>query len=143
MTQRYREVSKPRGLFHPSLVDKAATCLRIEVPGRSKGGLFACKFYFPHYAHGSRCYVCRIGISRCYGLMLMDEKELISKIKEHLHDSLDEWLGNDYPDEGTEDFDLWKRRERAIDSIETVSDLQPYAAEFERHEEEFLECWGL
>jgi HEPN domain-containing protein len=73
----------------------------------------------------------------------MEKKELIKNIKNHLQYSLDEWLGNDYPDAGTEDYEIWKARQKAIDLIKSAEDVRAYAAQFERDEDEFMISWGL
>lgn len=73
----------------------------------------------------------------------MSQKELITDIKNHLQYSLDEWLGNHYPDSGTEDYEIWKARQKAIDGIKSAEDVQAYAAQFENDEDAFLKGWGL
>ena len=73
----------------------------------------------------------------------MSDEALIAEVRGYLRSVLDEWLGNDYPQEGTEDHQTWQTKLQAIQQIETVEDVLAYAAQFERDEEEFLSKWGL
>lgn len=70
-------------------------------------------------------------------------QELVNDVRAELRFKLDEWLGNDYPDEGTEDYDTWQRRLSTINNIKNVEDIYAYAAEFEQDEDTFLGTWGL
>ena len=76
-------------------------------------------------------------------VMKKSEQEMINEICANLQHELDEWVGNHYPDEGTEDFDRWQRRLNAINEIENVEDIYAYAAEFVSDEDAFFEKWGL
>jgi len=71
------------------------------------------------------------------------KQELINEIRANLQFELDEWLGNDYPDEGTEDYDLWQRKLSSINNIDNIEDIYAYAAEFVSDENTFLEKWCL
>lgn len=75
----------------------------------------------------------------------MDKQDdsLIREIRRSLMAELEEWLGFDYPDEGTEDYDQWQNRLRAIKNLKILEDVYSYAAEFVRDESKFLERWGL
>jgi HEPN domain-containing protein len=73
----------------------------------------------------------------------MSEKEIISNIRNHLQFSLDEWIGNHYPATGTEDYETWQARQKAIDLIKCPEDVRDYAAQFENDEDEFMASWGL
>lgn len=57
--------------------------------------------------------------------------------------SLDDWLGNDYPEVGSEDYETWQAKQNAIDRIECVEDIAAYAARFEADEDGFLASWNL
>ncbi len=73
----------------------------------------------------------------------MSNQALINEIRQYLQASLDEWLGNDFPDDGSDDYETWQARQSAIKKIATLEDIAAYAAQFERDEEEFLARWGL
>lgn len=47
----------------------------------------------------------------------------VEDIKSELLGELDEWLGFDIPDEGTEDYAYWQERLHAINAIETLDDV--------------------
>lgn len=47
---------------------------------------------------------------------------LVELIRGHLSEALQEWIGHDIPDEGTEDYDLWLSKQADIDEIVTLDD---------------------
>ena len=67
----------------------------------------------------------------------------ISSIKAALIAQLDEWLGIDLPDEGTEDYDIWQCRRAAIEQVSSVDEAKEYLAGIGMDDEavhEFLEA---
>ena len=71
------------------------------------------------------------------------EAKLVSEIKDSLFAALDEWIGNDIPDEGTEDYETWQERFSAIEGIESIDDVITYAEEYVSDSDEFFREWGL
>jgi len=67
----------------------------------------------------------------------------VEDIKSDLLGELDEWLGFDIPDEGTEDYAYWQERLHAINAIETLDDVLVYLEAYSRHPEEALDRWGF
>ena len=75
--------------------------------------------------------------------MASTEQDLVREIKESLSAKLDEWLGFDIPEEGTEDYEVWQERLAAIEAIERVEDVIAYAEGYLGDSDEFLLRWGL
>ena len=75
--------------------------------------------------------------------MASTEQDLVREIKESLSAKLDEWLGFDIPEEGTEDYDVWQARLATIEAIESVEDVIAYAEGYVGDTDEFLRRWGL
>ncbi|NWF37278.1 hypothetical protein [Mariprofundus sp. KV] len=75
-------------------------------------------------------------------LQEVDEKKL-SKMKHHLHSIIDEWLGNDIPEEGTEDFNRWQSMESELNSIASLTDVVDYLNNQDYDVKEFLEEFGI
>ena len=47
----------------------------------------------------------------------------IAAMRRGLREGLGEWLGFDIPEEGTEDFEIWRARKREIEAFETFADV--------------------
>ncbi|MCX7196551.1 MAG: hypothetical protein NTW37_00735 [Proteobacteria bacterium] len=75
--------------------------------------------------------------------MTTQESKLVEQIKADLLSRLEEWLGSDIPDEGTEDYDTWQYKLEEIEAIESVSDVIEYAESSLPDSEAFLHEWGL
>ena len=73
----------------------------------------------------------------------MTDKHLIDSIKRSFSADLDEWIGLDIPDEGTEDYEVWQSRAQQIESINSIADVLAYAESHVPDLEAFLEEWGL
>ena len=50
----------------------------------------------------------------------------IERMKQHLRSRVEEWLGNDIPIEGTEDYAKWESRNDEIEGIESINDVITY-----------------
>lgn len=68
---------------------------------------------------------------------------LVEEIKATLLSELDEWLGFDVPDEGSEDYKTWVGKSEAINQISSIEDVISYAEKYVSNSEEFLGKWGL
>ena len=75
--------------------------------------------------------------------MTTQESKLVEQIKADLLSRLEEWLGSDIPDEGTENYDTWQYKLEEIVAIESVSDVIEYAESSLPDSEAFLQEWGL
>lgn len=67
----------------------------------------------------------------------------VEDIKSDLLGELDEWLGFDIPDEGTEDHAYWQERLHAISAIETPDDVLVYLEAYSTHPAQALDRWDL
>ena len=52
--------------------------------------------------------------------------EVIESMKMHCLSRVDEWIGMDVPDEGTEDYDTWQSKLADIDAIDNIDDVIEY-----------------
>ena len=72
--------------------------------------------------------------------------ETLSEMKAALMFTVEEWLGNDIPDEGTEDYDRWQMMLVDIDDIVSLSEVIEFLEYLGRDDEgvnEFLSMYGL
>lgn len=67
----------------------------------------------------------------------------ISEVKRQLHWVIEEWLGNDIPEEGDEDYEKWQSMEAELDAVQTMSDAVEYLNDNGRDVQAFLENIGL
>ncbi|MEQ1634639.1 MAG: hypothetical protein ABL997_19835 [Planctomycetota bacterium] len=72
-----------------------------------------------------------------------EEAKLVAEIKERFLAELDQWIGIDIPDEGTDDYDTWQSRLEQIEAIEAMVDVLEYAESYAPDMDEFLEEWDL
>lgn len=70
-----------------------------------------------------------------------EEAKLVAKIKERFLAELDQWIGIDIPDEGTDDYDTWQSRLEQIEAIETIEDVHEYAESIGLDMDEFIAEW--
>lgn len=70
-------------------------------------------------------------------------KEVIKKMKAELQSQLDEWLGFDIPEEGSEDYDTWQSRQMDIEDIQSFADVFDYLDGDEERATEFFESFGI
>ncbi|MBY0436618.1 MAG: hypothetical protein K2W80_00400 [Burkholderiales bacterium] len=75
--------------------------------------------------------------------MTTQESKLVEQIKADLLSRVEEWLGSDIPDEGTDDYDTWQSKLEEIEAIESVSDVIEYAESSLSDSEEFLQEWAI
>jgi len=57
---------------------------------------------------------------------MSSRQRAIDSMKRDLLARVNEWVGTDYPSEGSEDFDAWKAKLAEIDHIECVQDVVDY-----------------
>lgn len=72
--------------------------------------------------------------------------DTLSEMKGGLHCIVEEWLGNDITDEGTEDYDRWQEMLVDIDNVGSLSDVIEFLESLGRREEgvdEFLAMYEL
>ena len=61
--------------------------------------------------------------------MQLDAKSYdLAIIKAHLHQQLDDWLGFDTPEEGSDDYLIWRSRLEEIEAIGTINEACLYLA---------------
>lgn len=65
------------------------------------------------------------------------QREIVDSMKHHLHGRVSEWLGNDIPDEGDEDFDTWQEKVASIYAIESIDDVVAYLEDEGIDEDDF------
>lgn len=70
-------------------------------------------------------------------------KEVIKKMKAELQSQLDEWLGFDIPEEGSEDYDTWQARQMEIEDIQSFADVCNYLDGDDERAKEFFESFGV
>ena len=70
-------------------------------------------------------------------------KDVIDKMKAELLSQLDEWLGFDIPEEGTEDYDTWQSRQMDIEDIRSFADVYSYLGGDEKRVKDFFENFGI
>lgn len=68
---------------------------------------------------------------------------LIDDMKKQLLAQLDEWLGFDVPEVGSEDYETWQSRLMDIEDIKTFSDVYEYLNCDEDSANEFFESFGV
>jgi hypothetical protein len=56
----------------------------------------------------------------------MENNQYIEKIKSSLRDRVEEWLGFDIPEEGTEDYATWMSKVDEVEDIVSIRDLVDY-----------------
>ena len=66
--------------------------------------------------------------------------EIIRNMKSDLLMRVDEWLGMDIPDEGTEDYDTWQSKLDEIDAIENITDVINYGESSGLDVDNFFVC---
>jgi len=71
--------------------------------------------------------------------MEITQQEKIEEIKMHLYFELEEWVGNDIPEEGEEDYDTWQRRYNTITSFTTLDEIKEYFEDTGRDFDQFFE----
>lgn len=64
-------------------------------------------------------------------------------MKAELLSQLDEWLGFDIPEEGTEDYDTWQSRQMDIENIRSFADVYNYLDGDEKRVKDFFENFGI
>lgn len=72
--------------------------------------------------------------------------DTLSEMKGGLQYLVEEWLGNDIPDEGTEDYERWQMMLVDIDDVGSVADAIEFLEALGRDDEgvnEFLTMYGL
>ncbi len=70
-------------------------------------------------------------------------EKTIESMKLTLLGELDEWVGFDVPDEGTEDYDAWQLRLQLIEDIESYADVYDYLNGDDERAKEFFEEHGI
>lgn len=70
-------------------------------------------------------------------------KNVIEKMKAELLSQLNEWLGFDIPEEGTDDYSTWKSRQLEIEGIQNFSDVYDYLNTDDESAREFFEGFGI
>lgn len=58
--------------------------------------------------------------------MARNREQVIGAMKDALNSRIDEWVGMDIPDEGTEDYESWQSKLAEIDAIESIHDVIDY-----------------
>ena len=69
--------------------------------------------------------------------------DAIEAMKDQLLGELNEWLGFDIPEEGSEDYETWKSREQEIEAIEDLSDIYYYLGGDDERAKDFFEQFGI
>jgi hypothetical protein len=64
-----------------------------------------------------------VATSQPPSLVASDETRLLRLCVEDLKNQVQEWLGFDIPDEGTEDYEIWQMKISLIEQIESISDV--------------------
>jgi hypothetical protein len=69
--------------------------------------------------------------------------EVIAAMKRALEERIEEWLGFDIPDEGTEDYERWQNMVAEVAAIESIDDVISYVESIGVEVEAFLEDFDL
>lgn len=56
---------------------------------------------------------------------------------------LDEWVGFDIPEVGSEDYETWMSRRLEIEDIRNFADVYDYLGAEDERAEEFFESFGI
>jgi hypothetical protein len=68
------------------------------------------------------------------------QNRTIEEMKSALRQGVDEWLGYDIPEEGTEDYERWQSMLADIEDIETLQDVIDYVESRRKDVAEFFMC---
>lgn len=69
--------------------------------------------------------------------------DVVEAMKAELFSQLNDWLGFDIPEEGTEDYDAWVSRQLAIKDIQDFSDVYDYLGGDDERAQDFFEGFGI
>ncbi len=64
--------------------------------------------------------------------------DLLRWVKECLMSEVEEWLGQDIPSEGEEDYETWMSKVAEIEALESIEDLIGYFDGDEEAAEEYI-----
>lgn len=72
--------------------------------------------------------------------MITARDAILRQMKDGLQEMVDEWLGNDIPDEGDAAFETWQRKLVEIEDIESIEDVIAYLEKEQADVEGFFAC---
>lgn len=74
--------------------------------------------------------------------MLIDPQD-IDRLRASCQQRVEEWLGNDVPEEGGEDYDRWRVMTAEVEAIECLQDALDFIGGDENDAREYLERCGI